>query len=114
MNSENLFSYGTLQYEAVQLATFGRKLQGAADRLTGYRLSSVTINDQAVVAASGEAVHPILVYSGNEDDSVTGMVFAITFAELELSDKYEVADYKRVSVRLCSGINAWVYVSAKT
>lgn len=29
--TELLFSYGTLQLESVQLATFGRKLVGAAD-----------------------------------------------------------------------------------
>ena len=28
------------------------------------------------------------------------------------ADSYEVADYKRVSVALQSGIQAWVYVSA--
>jgi hypothetical protein len=34
-----LFSYGTLQLEAVQLATFGRKLNGAADGLPGFEQS---------------------------------------------------------------------------
>ena len=28
------------------------------------------------------------------------------------ADRYEVADYKRIAVRLKSGIEAWVYVSA--
>ncbi len=35
---ENLFSYGTLQSESVQLETFGRKLEGEPDTLPGYRL----------------------------------------------------------------------------
>jgi hypothetical protein len=34
-NVERLFSYGTLQDEAVQRATFGRTLRGTPDRL-GY------------------------------------------------------------------------------
>ena len=29
---EKLFSYGTLQQEGVQLATFGRKLEGMGDQ----------------------------------------------------------------------------------
>ena len=41
---ENLFSYGTLQSEAVQLATFGRRLEGKADRLIGYRVSMIPIS----------------------------------------------------------------------
>ena len=38
---ENLFSYGTLQSVAVQLATFGRRLAGKADRLIGYRVTLI-------------------------------------------------------------------------
>jgi hypothetical protein len=40
------------------------------------------------------------------------MVFEITAAELAAADRYEVADYKRVEVVLCSGLKAWVYVKA--
>lgn len=52
-----LFSYGTLQEESVQLATFGRLLQGSQDELVGFQLSTVTVQDRAFVAASGKAVH---------------------------------------------------------
>ncbi|WP_321161248.1 gamma-glutamylcyclotransferase family protein [Verminephrobacter eiseniae] len=38
--TEYLFSYGTLRLEPVQIATFGRKLDGAPDRLPGHRLVS--------------------------------------------------------------------------
>ena len=38
-----LFSYGTLQQENVQLATFGRRLEGRPDRLPGYAVQPVTI-----------------------------------------------------------------------
>ncbi len=112
MYTESLFSYGTLQYETVQLSTFGRKLHGKADTLTGYKLEQVQIQDPAVIAASGEAVHPILIPTGNLADEVPGTVFDITPAELALADQYEVADYKRAPVQLKSGRQAWVYVSA--
>jgi hypothetical protein len=36
----------------------------------------------------------------------------ITEEELAAADAYEVADYKRVSVTLASGLTAWVYVQA--
>ncbi|MNL77026.1 AIG2-like family protein [compost metagenome] len=50
--------------------------------------------------------------TGNPADGIAGKVFAITEAELAAADEYEVADYKRVLVRLKSGRDAWVYVKA--
>jgi gamma-glutamylcyclotransferase (GGCT)/AIG2-like uncharacterized protein YtfP len=110
MHTEKLFSYGTLRYEAVQLSTFNRKLEGTPDSVIGYRLSNVQITDPDVLAISGEAVHPMLTYTGNFDDKVAGMVFEISAQELQLADQYEVADYKRVNAALQSGLEAWVYV----
>lgn len=52
--TEHLFSYGTLQLEAVQLSTFGRRLAGHADQLPGYRLAMIEIRDAAIVATSGQ------------------------------------------------------------
>jgi gamma-glutamylcyclotransferase (GGCT)/AIG2-like uncharacterized protein YtfP len=110
-HTEKLFSYGTLQYEAVQLSTFGRKLNGKPDVLAGYQLSTLKISNPDVVATSGEATHPVLVKTNNEIDQVKGIVFDISSEELQQADKYEAADYKRVSVQLHSGCSAWVYVS---
>ncbi len=109
--TEKLFSYGTLRYENVQLITFGRKLTGTADKLIGYRLSTLKITDPHVLATSGEAAHHILIPSDNKQDAVAGIAFAVSLAELEMADKYEVADYKRIRVQLHSGAQAWVYVS---
>lgn len=110
--TEKLFSYGTLRYEAVQLANFGRVLTGCDDVLPGFELSMVAITDPEVIATSGENQHPIISHTGNTADGVNGMVFAVTRRELERADSYEVADYKRISVQLASGLHAWVYVSA--
>jgi gamma-glutamylcyclotransferase (GGCT)/AIG2-like uncharacterized protein YtfP len=107
-----LFSYGTLQLEAVQRETFGRLLTGAADALPGYSRTMVRITDPAVIAASGAEYHPIVAASDDPDDSVEGMVFEITAAELAAADTYEVSDYKRVEVVLASGPRAWVYIQA--
>lgn len=109
---EKLFSYGTLQYEAVQLSTFGRKLTGTADAILGYRLDEVKIEDPKVIELSGEAIHRMLIPTNNNADSVTGMVFEISSTELAQADRYEVSAYTRVSVPLLSDGHAWAYVSA--
>lgn len=108
----NLFSYGTLQLESVQLSSFGRKLEGRPDALPGYRKDLVEITDPEVLAASGEKFHPIVSASANAADEVAGTVFRITAPELAAADAYEVSDYKRVEVTLKSGLKAFVYVKA--
>lgn len=109
--TENLFSYGTLRYENVQLTTFGRRLEGQQDSLPEYCMKEVRITDPDVIAKSGEDIHSIIHFSGKKEDTVPGMVFKISLKELEQADKYEVDDYKRVQVKLLSGILAWVYIS---
>ena len=109
---QKLFSYGTLQYETVQMETFGRKLEGHRDFLLGYKLNYVEILDPKVIELSGESVHKILDYTGNSDDMVEGMVFELSDAELQQADSYEVDSYKRVLVKLKSGFEAWIYAKA--
>ena len=111
--SELLFSYGTLQLEAVQLATFGRRLAGASDALRGFEVVSLEIEDQAVVAISGTAHHTMARFTGRASDVVSGTVFAVTSNEIQNADKYEVAAVKRVAAVLQSGVRAWVYVDAR-
>lgn len=108
-----LFSYGTLQQEPVQIATFGRRLQGQPDSLVGFEQSLVEIEDPAVVATSGMTHHPIVKFTGNSSDQVAGTVFEITDAELASADVYEVAAYQRVAATLSSDTLAWVYVDAR-
>lgn len=110
--TENLFSYGTLQQENVQQDTFGRLLTGHPDVLPGYKLSWLEIIDEKVLASSGANQHPIIGFTGNTSDAIEGTVFKITAVELKQADEYEVDDYKRISVKLQSGKNAWVYISA--
>ena len=108
----HLFSYGTLQLEAVQFATFGRRLEGRDDTMPGWRSEHLEITDPDVLATSGERFHPVVVPSENADDEVEGKVFVITPEELSHADAYEVSDYERVEVGLKSGLRAWVYVQA--
>ena len=105
-----LFAYGTLQQRDVQLANYGRHLDGTPDMLTGYRLEDLTITDPEVVRLSGKAVHRIARETGDLADRIPGVVFRLTEAELAATDAYEVDVYARVEVRLESGTRAWVYV----
>jgi Gamma-glutamyl cyclotransferase, AIG2-like len=107
---EYLFSYGTLQDEAVQLATFGRRLFGEPEALEGFRIDRLMIEDEEVIAASGLRYHLIISASGRAEDAVTGTGFIVTHAELLQADAYEVDDYQRVRVGLKSGRQAWAYI----
>jgi hypothetical protein len=107
-----LFSYGTLRQAEVQLATFGRELGGTADALVAYRLALLTISDPSVVELSGKTVHTIAVASGDPNDRIPGTLFALTAAELEAGDRYEVDAYVRIEVELESGQRAWAYVGS--
>jgi gamma-glutamylcyclotransferase (GGCT)/AIG2-like uncharacterized protein YtfP len=109
-----LFSYGTLRQREVQLAIFGRELQGQPDVLLGYALSRLDIVDPAVIAASGSAIHTMTRRTDNPRDEVPGVVFRVTPADLAAADAYEVADVKRVTARLASGIEAFLYVDARS
>ena len=105
-----LFSYGTLQQENVQLATFNRRLDGRKDCLSGFRLEALEISDPEVIAASGTATHTIAVASGDANDQIDGMLFLLTEQELAQADRYEV-DPVRIETVLGSGRSAYVYVA---
>jgi hypothetical protein len=113
VHPELLFSYGTLQLEAVQMATFGRQLAGTPDVLEGFELVSLKIEDQAVIAVSGKAHHTKARFTGRASDLVSGVVFRLTPDEIQCADKYEVSAVKRVGIVLQSGVRAWVYVDVR-
>ena len=95
-----LFSYGTLQREDVQRATFGRRLQGQSDALPGFAPDTV-------------GPHANAQRTDAPGDRVSGTVFEVTDADLAAADEFErPARYTRVQVRLESGRTSWVYVFA--
>ena len=68
------------------------------------------ISSDQVVKLSGLAVHTIARRSGDPADVVPGMLFRLTPAEIEATDRYEVDAYARVEAALASGVRAFVYV----
>ena len=110
--TELLFSYGTLQEEPVQMATFGRRLEGSEDSLVGFKSEWLEIVDPSVIETSGKSHHPILIFTGRATDLVRGTVLRVSRNEILRADTYEVADYRRECLTLASGRKAWVYVGA--
>jgi hypothetical protein len=113
MLTEFLFSYGTLQLEAVQMATFGRQLTGKPDVLSGFEEALLVIEDPAVISISGKTHHTIAKFTGRTSDTISGTAYAVTPEEIQSADKYEVAQCQRVAVVLQSGMRAWVYVDGR-
>jgi len=108
---EYLFSYGTLQKDKIQLALFGRILQGWNDMLRGYKRISIEIKDNAFLAKGEENLQQTLIISQDNNDGVKGTVFEITEKELLQADQYEPNNYKRTKVILQSGKEAWIYTA---
>ncbi len=110
-----LFSYGTLQQESVQVATFGRLLAGQKDELPGFEPSLVPIRDPHIVGETGRTHHANVTFNGRPDSRVSGTVFEVTDDELAAADRYErTADYARIAATLASGRKAWLYVDARS
>jgi len=113
MSTEPLFSYGTLQLESVQLATYGRLLNGTPDVLPGYVARTLHLDDELVIAVSGLTQHAMASFTGDASDKIVGTVFALTTQELANTDDYEVSELTRIMVQLRSGARAWAYVDTQ-
>lgn len=106
-----LFSYGTLRQPEVQMALFGRRLVERADSLVGFRIDRIVIATPDVVAVSGAAVHRILRRDADATDPVRGAALALDARDLAVADEYEGDNYVRVTARLGSGLDAFVYIA---
>ena len=109
-----IFSYGTLQLREVQLANYGRELDGSPDALIGYRMITLPDRDPHAVRISGTKTHFVVRRTGNPEDRVAGMVYLLTADELAETDRYEGSDYGRAELDLESGRRALVYVEPKS
>jgi hypothetical protein len=69
-----LFSYGTLQQEAVQITTFGRRLRGHPDVLVNFELSTLKIEDKVRRSEWQERARDRDVHR-EDDHRVSGIVF---------------------------------------
>lgn len=106
-----LFVYGTLRDPEIQKEIFGRVVPMVPERLSGYRLEHIEIENPYVLETSGMSIHRILVADANATEPIDGFSLEITENELARADIYEDADYTRVLAPLESGRSAFVYVA---
>ena len=104
---KKLFTYGSLQHEDVQENLFGRALKGTPEKLIGYALRNIQIEEEF-----GIVHYPVIVETKNEEDFIDGIVYEVTDKELNQTDLYEGMHYKRVEVHLHSNQKAWAYSAA--
>ena len=104
---EKLFAYGSLQNEDIQKDLFGRILEGTPEKLIGYIVKKIQIEEEF-----GLVYYPIITETNKPEDTINGIVYAITAKELHQSDLYEGLHYKRVEVQLQSKQKAWAYSAA--
>lgn len=102
---EKLFAYGTLKNKDIQETIFGRTLSGTPDRLIGYVINYIEIEEEF-----GIEKYPIITATNNPDDIVTGFVYDISVEDVNRADTYEGLHYKRIEVTLESLVTAWAYI----
>ena len=94
-----LFVYGSLKDPQVQLRIIGRTIEGISDSLIGYKKDKVFLED---------IEYPALVAQVN--GKIDGLILEVTDDEFVKLDAYETNAYKRITEKLKSGENAFVYI----
>lgn len=99
--TQNYFCYCDLQTEKRQLQVLGRKLlQGKKEVLPFFKII--------------EKEHfsgPFAVKTDNCKEKIVGTLYKISFADIFKLDEYEKAfQTQRITTKLLSGKNAWIYV----
>lgn len=104
---EQLFSYGTLQSKEIQMQVFNKILTGTPDQLTGYKLKDLKIEEEF-----GMTDYFVAMPSENMSDFIKGIVYTISTKDLAKADLFESNAYKRVQIKLKSGVIAWIYIES--
>jgi gamma-glutamylcyclotransferase (GGCT)/AIG2-like uncharacterized protein YtfP len=95
-----IFAYGTLLDKNIQKNIIGRLVEGIPDQLAGYRKT---------MRQFSSGIYPDLI----EDIAckVEGQILDLSANEVERCDRYEGDEYRKVKLKLKSGIEAFVYRS---
>jgi gamma-glutamylcyclotransferase (GGCT)/AIG2-like uncharacterized protein YtfP len=95
----NLFIYGSLQNNEVQMHLFGRLCPKEDATLEDYKMVDFLDNDNQI--------YPTI--EKEKGSSVVGKLITLTEEELKKADNYEGGQYKRIEVTLVGGQRTWVY-----
>jgi|TARA_B110000263_G_scaffold243830_1_gene251076 gamma-glutamylcyclotransferase (GGCT)/AIG2-like uncharacterized protein YtfP len=97
---KKLFVYGTLIDKGIQKGVLGREVSCREDTLLDYSKKPHTIFK----------VYPTI--KKHTGDSVNGVVLDVTDHDLNLLDRYESNLYKKIDIKLASGIEAITYIES--
>lgn len=97
-----LFSYGTLCDKDVQKREFGQEfiMDKDLDYLSGYNIQDIKINKNT---------YKILI-EGDRSSVIMGAIIYIPKCMIDLVDKYEGENYKRITVETMTGNNCELYI----
>jgi gamma-glutamylcyclotransferase (GGCT)/AIG2-like uncharacterized protein YtfP len=95
---QKLFTYGSLQLPEIQEKLFNRIVVGVSDTLLGYEKCTIEIEGEIFFIATQK-----------DGSTIEGVVYELDEKELEVTDRYEGKEYKRLRVMLKSGRGAWFY-----
>ncbi len=96
-----LFVYGKLRDKSIRCKITGRKIEPLKTGfLNGYALSSIQFDGEE---------YPIVFEDPKTTVAIEGEVIEVTPNELNLIDKYEGTNYRRIKVMLKDGSVVWVY-----
>jgi gamma-glutamylcyclotransferase (GGCT)/AIG2-like uncharacterized protein YtfP len=104
---EQIFSYGTLRSKEIQMKVFNKILTGTPDQIIGYKIKDLQIEEEF-----GMEDYFVATPSENPSDTIDGIVFNVTSADLTKADLFESNAYKRTQITLKSGITAWIYLES--
>ena len=104
---EQIFSYGTLRSKEIQMKVLNKILTGTPDQIIGYKIKDLQIEEEF-----GMEDYFVATPSENPSDTIDGIVFNVTNADLAKADLFESNAYKRTLITLKSGITAWIYLES--
>ncbi|MFV8333324.1 gamma-glutamylcyclotransferase family protein [Flavobacterium sp. GSP14] len=89
------------------MQVFNKLLSGTEDRLTGYKLKDLQIEEEF-----GMEDYFVAMPSENPSDAVHGIAFTVSSEDLIKADQFESNAYKRIQIKLQSGTTAWIYIES--
>jgi gamma-glutamylcyclotransferase (GGCT)/AIG2-like uncharacterized protein YtfP len=95
-----IFSYGTLQFDAVMEAVVGRCFEAVPARLYGYERRVVSGQNYPAIVRNEEKFTEGTLFGGLDPETLVRL------------DLFEGSLYRRDWVRLETGVGAWAYVVA--
>ena len=97
LNMTNIFVYGTLLDDTVRGRVLGKDIKGKSDTLEDY-----IIDTHSVLIS-----YPTIVQQ--DRGFVNGKYFDVDIEDIKKLDRYESQYYKKIEVKLKSGVDTLVY-----